>query len=75
MECLRFEPGAAGWKAQTKPRSYGGHMTTILNAGVAFVIRYNGFVRRRPQRLIELFPLMLPEFDRWIRMNTHLKRK
>ena len=25
MECLGFEPGAAGWKAQTKPRSYGGH--------------------------------------------------
>ena len=25
MVCLGFEPGAAGWKAQTKPRSYGGH--------------------------------------------------
>ena len=23
--CLGFEPGAAGWWAQTKPRSYGGH--------------------------------------------------
>ena len=25
MECLGFKPGAAGWKAQTKPRSYGSH--------------------------------------------------
>ena len=25
MVCLGFEPGAAGWQAQTKPRSYGGH--------------------------------------------------
>ena len=24
MECLGFEPGAAGWKAQTNPLSYGG---------------------------------------------------
>ena len=25
MVCWGFEPGAAGWQAQTKPRSYGGH--------------------------------------------------
>ena len=25
MVCLGFEPGAAGWQAQTKPRSYGGN--------------------------------------------------
>ena len=24
MECLGFEPGAAGWKAQTNPLSYKG---------------------------------------------------
>ena len=24
MVCLGFEPGAAGWKAQTNPLSYGG---------------------------------------------------
>ena len=24
MVCLRFEPGAAGWWLQTKPRSYDG---------------------------------------------------
>ena len=29
MECLGFEPGAAGWKAQTKPRSYGGHLSIV----------------------------------------------
>ena len=29
MVCLGFEPGAAGWKAQTKPRSYGGHPTVL----------------------------------------------
>ena len=29
MVCLRFEPGAAGWHAQTKPRSYGGHPTKL----------------------------------------------
>ena len=25
MVCLGFEPAAAGWLAQTKARSYGGH--------------------------------------------------
>ena len=25
MVCLGFGPGAAGWKAKTKPWSYGGH--------------------------------------------------
>ena len=25
MGCMGFEPGAAGWLAQTKPRSYTGH--------------------------------------------------
>ena len=32
MECLEFEPGAAKWKAQTKPRRYGGrpHERTIV---------------------------------------------
>ena len=29
MECLGFEPGAAGWKAQTKPRSYGDSWTFL----------------------------------------------
>ena len=24
MVCLGFEPGAAGWKAETNPLSYGG---------------------------------------------------
>ena len=30
MVCLGFKPGAAGWKAQTKPRSYGGHPDMII---------------------------------------------
>ena len=36
MVCLGFEPGAAGWWAQMKPRSYGGHM---LNTPV-FVLNF-----------------------------------
>ena len=30
MACLGFEPGAAGWKAQTDPLSYGGAPTSPL---------------------------------------------
>ena len=30
MVCLGFEPRAAGWKAQTKTRSYDGHLKHIL---------------------------------------------
>ena len=30
MVCLGFEPGAAGWKAQMNPLSYGGTPITIL---------------------------------------------
>ena len=31
MVCLGLEPGAAGWKAQTNPLSYGGtHLSFIL---------------------------------------------
>ena len=29
MMCLGFEPGAAGWYAQMKPRSYGGRPSLI----------------------------------------------
>ena len=29
-ECLEFEPGAAGWQAQTKPQSYGGHPSKFI---------------------------------------------
>ena len=29
MVCLGFEPGAAVWQVQTKPRSYGGHPCTV----------------------------------------------
>ena len=34
MVCLGLEPGAAGWKAQTNPLSYGG---TPIN----YVVEYN----------------------------------
>ena len=30
MVCLGFEPWAAGWQAQRKPRSYGGHPKKYL---------------------------------------------
>ena len=31
MVCLGLEPGAAGWKAQTNPLSYGGtHLFRVL---------------------------------------------
>ena len=30
MVCLGFEPGTAGWKAQTNPLSYGGPTTLPL---------------------------------------------
>ena len=30
MVCLGFEPGAAGWLAQTKPWSYGGHPSVCV---------------------------------------------
>ena len=41
MVCLGFEPGATGWWAQTKPRSYGGHpkATLIRNLQSSIVIR------------------------------------
>ena len=32
MACLGLEPGAAGWKAQTNPLSYGGAPNPILVA-------------------------------------------
>ena len=30
MLCLEFEPGVAGWQAQTKPQSYGSHPKVIF---------------------------------------------
>ena len=33
MVCLGFEPGAEGWYAQTKPRSYGGHPQFSITIG------------------------------------------
>ena len=30
MVCLGFDPGVAGWKAQTNPLSYGGTPSTIF---------------------------------------------
>ena len=31
MVCLGLEPGAAGWKAQTNPQSYGGTPKTFID--------------------------------------------
>ena len=36
MMCLGLEPGAAGWKAQTNPLSYGGTPKANLNVLVLF---------------------------------------
>ena len=33
MVCLGFEPGAAGWKSQTNPLSYGGTPCTLFFDG------------------------------------------
>ena len=30
MECLGLESGAAGWKVQMKPQSYGGHPKFVI---------------------------------------------
>ena len=38
MESLGFEPGAAGWKVQKKPRSYGGHPKTYLTTYLSYTI-------------------------------------
>ena len=37
MVCLGLEPGAAGWKAQTNPLSYGG--THQLNLSLVLGLR------------------------------------
>ena len=36
MVCLGFEPGAAGWKAETNPLSYGGAPGLFLYIFVHF---------------------------------------
>ena len=36
MVCLGFEPRAAGWQVQTKPRSYGGH-PRVLYFSIVFM--------------------------------------
>ena len=41
MVCLGFEPGAAGWKAQMKPWSYGGHPTDVMRGSMSFIERRN----------------------------------
>ena len=38
MMCLGFEPGAAGWKAQTSPLSYGGTLTFFIYEKYSFVV-------------------------------------
>ena len=38
MVRLGFEPGAAGWQLQTKPRSYGGHRDRSIWFAKAFIV-------------------------------------
>ena len=37
MVCLGFKPGAAGWQAQMKPQSYGGHQIFLTFLSMYFV--------------------------------------
>ena len=48
MDCLGFEPGAAGWWAQTIPRSYGGH------TNLKFIIMRNFCIRSSEVTRIEI---------------------
>ena len=41
MACLGVEPGAAGWKAQTNPLSYGGTPGSVLYNWRAFITFVN----------------------------------
>ena len=47
MVCLGFEPGAAGWQAQTKPQSYGGH---IVGCCLLVCLVWKRFCRLRLRR-------------------------
>ena len=50
MVCLGFEPGAAGWQAQTKPRSYGqcAKTSNIISAyHLAYVVSTDNMQRTR----------------------------
>ena len=38
MACLGVEPGAAGWKAQTNPLSYGGTPQTDASLITALIL-------------------------------------
>ena len=41
MVCLGFEPRAAGWKAQTKPRRYGCRLTHCLFVNSKILVKWN----------------------------------
>ena len=41
MVCLGLKPGAAGWKAQTNPLSYGGTLLYILVMASAAELQVN----------------------------------
>ena len=47
MVCLWFEPGAAGWQAQMKPLSYGGHnVCNVLSILGLFTNEWNFITNR-----------------------------
>ena len=39
MVCLGLKPGAAGWKVQTNPLSYGGTPKIFKNVNIKFIHR------------------------------------
>ena len=62
MVCLGFEPGAAKWKAQTNPLSYGGTPTEI-------------FISIKDVSCIEvtyLFRLLIIVFTKFLNLYSYL---
>ena len=59
MVCLGVEPGAAGWKAQTTPLSYGGTPFNIFTTAIVKIKLAPSSLAHRPRccRLVTNFVL------------------
>ena len=51
MVCLGLEPGAAGWKAQTNPLSYGGTPKSLDSLSLQLAFKY---LRKLPSPIFSL---------------------
>ena len=68
MVCLGLEPRAAGWKAQTKPRSYGGHpVVTLLHSVISTLVRLASRHMETPKGLVPSLSL-LSQWQSFIRL-------